>query len=272
MDKIYKTYLFHYNPNHDKLGRFARSNNSGSSDYILPKKTKVYRVSGSSNENENTKDITYVSATKADSKIYTVTSKETFGATHKYTFKVKKDAKIAGRSTQRRIFKELLKEYKIKDFVDHINYVDSQVNSDLENINSIKDTRDVYKNVNRSQKDFTKAYDMFCMNLNNCDSKLSEAFFKKLNEKGYDGAVDEYDSHDPNHPALQLLSNGNVNVKAQRAVIFMNRSENLERISKRRITFAERAMAYAWLQEKGLLEEKIVESETDGGYDLEKKK
>lgn len=43
MDKIYKTYLFHYNPNHDKLGRFAKSV-GGSSDYVLPKKPKYIEL------------------------------------------------------------------------------------------------------------------------------------------------------------------------------------------------------------------------------------
>lgn len=259
------TYLAHYNHNHDKLGRFARS--SGKSDFTLPKNYKVYRV-GSRREKEKTDLRTYVSTTDIDNKIYTTVSKYVFRATHKYVLKTTKDSRIAGDKTQKEVFRSLVKDFKPDDFAKHISYVDSQINKNLKNIKTSNDVVSLYKNVDRSRKDFETAYDAFICNINNTQSKLSEEFFNRLSAKGYDGALDRYDSHDPKHPGLQFLSNGNINVKAQQAVIFFDRGDNLKRISKRRITDKQRSEAIRWLQESGLMELKIIEDTTEGGFDL----
>lgn len=265
MNKIYRTYLAHYNHNHDKLGRFARSV-GGSSDFILAKDYKVKRV-GKRKEKADAHHRTYVSTTDADDKIYTAMSRTVFGATHKYVYKTKKDSKIAGTNIQKKVFNELVKDFKIKDFTDHVNYIDTQINPDLKNVKTKKEISKLYKNIN-SKKDYQKAYDAFICNINNSKSKLSSEFFDRLAKRGYDGLVDDYDSHDPNSPGLQFLSNGNVNIKAQRAVIFLDRGENLERISRKRISKRQRLKALEYLRDSGLMDEKIIMLDSDGGEDI----
>lgn len=252
-------YLKHYNPNHDKLGRFARSS-SGPKDFTIKKGTKTQRVTKVINETNEGR--TFVTYTKVDNNIYRALGERSFGARVADTLVTKNDVKVAGRQAMAEAFIEIYKDVKLKDLVKHTSGLPNiefgkDLKGNFDKYLDIKSDRKynkaiekMYKNADKSQDSFDTAYTAFSTNLHRKD-KVSDKFMKKLSEKGYGALIDDYDSWDPKHPGVYDYGLGNgVDLRAKRALIFIDRKKDLE-LTDRIWLEDHQTDAIKWLRKNG---------------------
>lgn len=262
----YSTYLIHYNHNHDKLGRFARSV-GGSSDAVIKKGDKFRRVTGSMNENESD-SITYASSSKIDKKIYTSETRNIFGSyqgpNYSHRLKAKRDIKVAGKQAQAEAFAKVLEKANMKQLIEHTKHVDIDVNPKLRKYAKDPDVTRLYKNAKKDKESFDLAFDAFIQNLST-RSPLSNQFIDNLRSKGYGALNDEYDSRGNVPGKVNFYDREkryikSTTINADSAVVFLNRHEELKTVRVSKITNRDIARAERWLRKKGYVVDRVSDT------------
>lgn len=236
--------LYHFNPNHDKLGRFASNATSKSyrkyvsgdnvtADYVLNKGSKVYRISRSGSEKDEGR--TYGVHTEADKNIYISSAKEWFAANYQIQLKAVKDIKVAGIQTQAKEFANLYKNTTISSLVDHSKPIRLNVHGKQIRANKIerKEIAKLYKNALKNQESFDQALKEFSGGLIYKDSNLTKQYLSDLSIKGYDAIVDINDLHMSNKP-----------------VQFIDRNKSLKTTKVSDLTYEDVDKAAEWLAKR----------------------
>ena len=259
----YSKFLIHYNKNHDKLGRFARSIGGGSADTVVKKGTKFRRVTGSIKE-DSRDSVTYVSNSKIDRKLYTSETGSVFGSfngpSYSHKLKTRKDIKVAGKQAQAESFARVLDKASPKQLVDHTQHLDTGINPELKKYVKDPDLKRLYQDAKKNQKSFDLAFEVFTQNIDTRD-KLTSDFINDLKSRGYGALHDEYDTKYKDTPGKVNyydpktgIINGTV-INANSAMIFLDRNENLKTVKVNSISKRDIARAEKWLRRKGYVQD-----------------
>ena len=241
------SYLIHYNHNHDKLGRFAKSssmrNNAwkdlhNEQDYTIKKGTVVNRVSTSNNEKDE--GITYGTHTKIDKNLYISVAKDWLSANHQIEMKTIRDVKVAGVQAQAKAFVEVYQNSSIDELVEYSTptIINAQGKQTRNNKQTQKETRAIYKNAGKNQESFDKALFKFNQGVTNNrvqNSNVTQKYIDNISKQGYDAMTDLNDLN-----------------FSQKPVIFIDRNKTLQTTKISELTDRDVDRANEYLKKKGL--------------------
>lgn len=239
-------YLIHYNHNHDKLGRFAKSSSmrkngwkdlDNESDYVLKKGTTINRVSTSADEIDS--GMTYGTHTEVDKNLYVSVAKDWLSANHQLEMKTTKDVRVAGTQAQAKAFVDVYKNSTIDELVEYSTptILGSNGKQTRENKISQKETRKIYEKAYKNQESFDTALFKFNQGLSNnrnASNEVTRRYSEHITNQGYDALTDLNDLN-----------------FSQKPVIFVDRKKSLKTTKISDLTDSDVDEANEWLKKRG---------------------
>lgn len=177
------------------------SDNYKNEDYTLKKNTRYQRI-GDAQETDNHKR-TYVSYGKDDNLRYIGASAEMLAGRYKLTLKSVNPLKIAKGKTLIDTYLELYGETPVKNLigVDRTYTNNRGKRMPRYNKQEIKERKQIYKNAMKNQYSFDKSFEQFNQDLMS-DTKISNDYFTRLKNKGYNAMYDYNDRELAKNPLI----------------------------------------------------------------------